>query len=532
MPCIMKLWILLSLLLVATLPARVACSQDLPPIASSVGQALSSNPDLLTCFLAYRSIEGNRDDLMDYFRLKGLSERSAAQEARYKKLEKEYSPYDYEDLARLYKKYGEMYGINWKFAFFQMMFETRNLSYTGEVQRRQNNFAGLGATGWWKRGSDGFELKIERQGGVWKAFVKQGANLQAVYVFSNSQPGKMLPSAVPPGYAANVYLVDRGSRARPLLRQPGQLWKTGDQLNSVEQGVEAHIQHLGLYAGIRRSDRPLRASKSRMTRSHLLSLAQAWLRKSGGRPMTFGDIGKRVQVYATGGESLIWAATVPGRDGKAKAYSDAFRSLDQEFMGWLMSDEDDRCGQLLGRKVNPGAVAGETPKEKPAPKAKPAVVWELQPVETAYKPIPESSRNQFNATMSWTSSPTMLSVEWRSKGKGDQHYRFDYKIEGTPPPKLVPGQEFSLTLSGTHEIVHGGVPSTSMNIYAKGFSVKAKGGAHRMNMGMSKRTPQGEGRKITFIAPTTSVPKVLKVFLHAHAGSFANVRWTYNLVLK
>lgn len=53
----------------------------------------------------------------------------------------------YEEIGTDYMRYGEELGVRWDIAFFQMMLETGNLTYTGDVKPRQNNFAGLGATG-------------------------------------------------------------------------------------------------------------------------------------------------------------------------------------------------------------------------------------------------------------------------------------------------------------------------------------------------------------------------------------------------
>lgn len=53
----------------------------------------------------------------------------------------------YEQLAVYYMRHGEDLGIRWDIAFFQMLVETANLAYTGDVDASQNNFAGLGATG-------------------------------------------------------------------------------------------------------------------------------------------------------------------------------------------------------------------------------------------------------------------------------------------------------------------------------------------------------------------------------------------------
>jgi hypothetical protein len=42
---------------------------------------------------------------------------------------------------------GEELKIRWDIAFFQMVLETGNMTFTGDVSAKQNNFAGLGATG-------------------------------------------------------------------------------------------------------------------------------------------------------------------------------------------------------------------------------------------------------------------------------------------------------------------------------------------------------------------------------------------------
>jgi hypothetical protein len=46
-----------------------------------------------------------------------------------------------------YMRHGRDLGVRWDFAFFQMVVETNSLKFTGDVSHRQNNFAGLGATG-------------------------------------------------------------------------------------------------------------------------------------------------------------------------------------------------------------------------------------------------------------------------------------------------------------------------------------------------------------------------------------------------
>jgi len=57
------------------------------------------------------------------------------------------------NIASFYKKYGETWNVRWDYAFFQMALETNFLTYRrgdgrwGDVDPKQNNFAGLGTTG-------------------------------------------------------------------------------------------------------------------------------------------------------------------------------------------------------------------------------------------------------------------------------------------------------------------------------------------------------------------------------------------------
>ena len=59
----------------------------------------------------------------------------------------------YASIAADYKKYGEALSVRWDFAFYQMLLETNYLKFRhgdgspGDVKPKQNNFAGLGATG-------------------------------------------------------------------------------------------------------------------------------------------------------------------------------------------------------------------------------------------------------------------------------------------------------------------------------------------------------------------------------------------------
>ncbi|MEE9589829.1 MAG: hypothetical protein V3V97_17620 [Hyphomicrobiaceae bacterium] len=59
----------------------------------------------------------------------------------------------FSNIAAYYKHHGDALGVRWDYAFFQMLIETNYLKYRtprgrmGDVHPRQNNFAGLGATG-------------------------------------------------------------------------------------------------------------------------------------------------------------------------------------------------------------------------------------------------------------------------------------------------------------------------------------------------------------------------------------------------
>ncbi len=63
----------------------------------------------------------------------------------------------YDRIATEYMAQGEVLGLRWDYAFYQMVVETGALSYwrghrSGDVRAAQNNFAGLGATGRGVRG--------------------------------------------------------------------------------------------------------------------------------------------------------------------------------------------------------------------------------------------------------------------------------------------------------------------------------------------------------------------------------------------
>jgi hypothetical protein len=53
----------------------------------------------------------------------------------------------FESVATEYMRYGEQFGVRWDYAVYQMIIETGALSYGRDVKPKQNNFAGLGATG-------------------------------------------------------------------------------------------------------------------------------------------------------------------------------------------------------------------------------------------------------------------------------------------------------------------------------------------------------------------------------------------------
>ena len=63
-------------------------------------------------------------------------------ESRNRRLDSKFST-----IAADYARIGEELQVRWDTAFFQMLLETGNLTFTGDVSPKQNNFAGLGATG-------------------------------------------------------------------------------------------------------------------------------------------------------------------------------------------------------------------------------------------------------------------------------------------------------------------------------------------------------------------------------------------------
>ena len=99
----------------------VAVADDLPAIKASSSNAVMScaTPGRLMAFL----------------------------KARNDKLDAKFN-----DIASDYMRHGEDLGMRWDYAFFQMLLETGNLKFGGDVKPAQNNFAGLGATGNGERG--------------------------------------------------------------------------------------------------------------------------------------------------------------------------------------------------------------------------------------------------------------------------------------------------------------------------------------------------------------------------------------------
>lgn len=82
----------------------------------------------------------------------------------------------FEGIATEYMRHGEDLGLRWDIAFFQMLVETGNLTFHGDVDIKQNNFAGLGATG---KGESGESFKDVSTGAR--------AHLQHVLMYSGEK---------------------------------------------------------------------------------------------------------------------------------------------------------------------------------------------------------------------------------------------------------------------------------------------------------------------------------------------------------
>ena len=54
---------------------------------------------------------------------------------------------EFDKITVEYMRHGRDLGVRWDYALFQMIVETATLKFNGDVSYKQNNFAGLGATG-------------------------------------------------------------------------------------------------------------------------------------------------------------------------------------------------------------------------------------------------------------------------------------------------------------------------------------------------------------------------------------------------
>jgi len=78
-------------------------------------------------------------------------------------------------LASFYKKYGEILGIKWGYAFSQMAKETGYLRFGNDVKVTQNNFAGIGAVG---GGASGASFDTPEKGVI--------AHLEHLYAYAST----------------------------------------------------------------------------------------------------------------------------------------------------------------------------------------------------------------------------------------------------------------------------------------------------------------------------------------------------------
>jgi hypothetical protein len=106
----------LTLLSAVAASATLAAAAELPPIKTTDDNAVMScaTPGRLMAYL-----KSNNPNIQDKF----------------------------DGIATEYMRHGEELAIRWDYAFFQMLVETGYLKFTGDVDVKQNNFAGLGATG-------------------------------------------------------------------------------------------------------------------------------------------------------------------------------------------------------------------------------------------------------------------------------------------------------------------------------------------------------------------------------------------------
>ena len=307
----------------STLLLSAPLAADVPELPAIEGQPPDTlTPSQLMCFLAERNkeyqqfLEARRDGRTNTEEYRNLLARFGS----------------YDNLAAAYQKYGKDYNIRWDYAFFQMLLETADLTYPGEVQREQNNFAGVGADGFWRRKSDGLRVRIIEKDGQWKGIAATGkwAN-RTLYRFIalGDNQFQVIRRTSEEDWVTDstVSLIGRGE-LRPILREAGQEWYSGDTFSSLEQGVEAHIQHLSLYAGTMRADRSLIAAKSRNSRSLIEEMRTAW-----GRPIAWSDIGKPVEAVTVkdGKHPSIWAWENPEKPEAVGGYARALDRMAQTF---------------------------------------------------------------------------------------------------------------------------------------------------------------------------------------------------------
>ena len=114
-------------------PTRTACAIAALVLMSS---SLAAAPAIRTSSANRVPACASPDRLMQF-----LASRNPAVDPRYR------------EIARWYKYWGEAWRVRWDYAFFQMVIETNALKFRradgsrGDVHEKQNNFAGIGATG-------------------------------------------------------------------------------------------------------------------------------------------------------------------------------------------------------------------------------------------------------------------------------------------------------------------------------------------------------------------------------------------------
>lgn len=108
----------------------------------------------------------------------GRGEMNAAQMTRFFL---SHNPYYAKDrimwFANVYIQEASMENVNWDLAFCQMCLETKYLSYGGQVNHAQNNFAGMGAT---DDGAQGLSFRTVREG--------VRAQIQHLKAYASCQP--------------------------------------------------------------------------------------------------------------------------------------------------------------------------------------------------------------------------------------------------------------------------------------------------------------------------------------------------------